>query len=158
MLKPVNWYTSVKMSEIKEKSRDLESMLFDIAANNIFVYVGKDRLRYKNYQISKTNGIWRVTLERHGRLECLAETVLKISAFAVCKAHEARKTRITEDIVRLDKTFEKNYNDSLFYKNTYTKTKDFDIKDTVMWRYEISHAKAKAAKQIIDDNFYSLLR
>jgi hypothetical protein len=146
------------MSEIKQKSRDLDSMLFDIAANNIFVYVGKDQLQYKNYQISKSNGVWRVTIDRKGYRECLAETVLKISAFAVCKAHEKRKTSITEDIIRLDKTFEKNYNDSLFYKNTYTKTKDFDIKDTVMWRYEISHAKAKAAKQSIDDSFYSLLR
>jgi hypothetical protein len=146
------------MSEIKEKSKDLESMLFDIASNNIFVYTGKDCLKYKNYQISKSDGVWKVTVEQGNRYACLAETLLKISAFAVCKSHEKRKSKITEEIIRLDKIFEKNYNDSLFYKNTYTKAKDFDIKDTAMWRYEISHSTAKHAKQIIDDNFYSLLR
>jgi hypothetical protein len=146
------------MSEIKEKSKDLESMLFDIAANNIFVYVGKDCLRYKNYQIVKQQGIWQVTVESNGYNKQLGETLLKISAFAICKAHEKKKSRITEDIVRLDKDFEKNYNDSLFYKNTYAKTKDLELKDTVLWRYEISHAKAKQAKQSIDNEFYSLLR
>jgi hypothetical protein len=148
----------VEMSEIKEKSKDLESMLFDIAANNIFVYVSKDCLRYKNYQIVKQQGIWQATVEHNGYNKLLGETLLKISAFAICKAHEKKKSRLTKDIVRLDKDFEKNYNDSLFYKNTYTKTNNLELKDTVLWRYEISHAKAKQAKQSIDNEFYSLLR
>ena len=85
----------------------------------------------------------------------IATTFLKVSAFAICKLHEKHQTARMQEVERNDRIFEKNYMDSLVYKNTYKKTADNVIKDTALWRYEIAHAKAKHAKQIIDGTFYA---
>jgi hypothetical protein len=69
--------------------------------------------------------------------------------------HEKRLSGRIQEIEKNDSIFEKNYADTLIYKQTYRKTTDDVRKDTALWRYEIAHAKAKQAKQAIDTVFYS---
>lgn len=144
------------MLDIKETAHELEGMLRDIALKaGIFIPINKDLIKYKKYTIIKlSDGSWGVfhtdTKKKH-----VASTFLKVSAFAICKLHEKNQTVRIQEVERNDRIFEKNYVDSLVYKNTYKKTTDNVIKDTALWRYEIAHAKAKHAKQIIDGTFYA---
>ena len=145
-----------QMFNLRETAHELEGMLKDIALKSgIFVPISKDLIRYKKYSIIRlSDGSWGVfhndVKKRH-----IANTFLKVSAFTVCKLHEKHQTARIQEVERNDRIFEKNYMDSLIYKNTYKRTADLVIKDTALWRYELAHAKAKHAKQIIDSAFYT---
>lgn len=143
------------MFNLQETAHELEGMLKDIALKSgIFVPISKDLIRYKKYSIIKlSDGSWGVFYNEDKKRH-IANTFLKVSAFAVCKMHEKHQTARIQEVERNDRIFEKNYTDSLIYKNTYKKTSDNVIKDTALWRYELAHAKAKHAKQIIDHAFY----
>lgn len=149
---------SIRMFEISQISSELDQMLFDIAANNMFVSIEKNKLKYKTYTVQKTKSGWTVHYQLSGHKKLLGEMFLKVSAFSLCKLHEKNKQREMKELTDKDATFQKNYLDSLYYKNTYSKTRDGLLRDTVLWRYEISHSRAKTAKQYIDNNFYALLR
>lgn len=149
---------STDLSELTSKIQDFEQMIFEIASNHMFVNVDKNTLKYKQFIVEKRQGVWTSYRLLKGRKIKIAETFLKVSALAVCKLHETRKFKSIESIVKKDQLFEKNYIDSVFYKNTFKRSKDQLLKDTALWRYEISHGKAKTAKQYIDKEFYSLLR
>lgn len=146
------------MIDLKEKFQDFENMFFEIASNNIFVPISKNKLKYKNFFLEKRDQSWTVTEKIGSYQKHIATTFLKISAFAVCKSYDQKKIHTAEKIIKQDREFEKNYIDSLHYKNTYKTTNSTILKDTVTWRYEISHGRAKKAKQSIDKEFYSLLR
>jgi hypothetical protein len=143
------------MFNIQETAHELEGMLKDIALKSgIFVPISKDLIKYKKYSIIKlSDGSWGV-FHNDNKKRHIASTFLKVSALTVCKMHEKHQTARIQDIERNDRIFEKNYTDSLIYKNTYKKAADTVIKDTALWRYELAHAKAKHAKQIIDGAFY----
>ena len=87
----------------------------------------------------------------------VARTFLKISSFAICKAHEKNLNAKIKEIEEEDKKFKKNYIDSVFYKNTYKITNDQIKKDTALWRYEIVYSRAKESKTRIDQIFYGSL-
>jgi len=144
------------MFNIQDTSRDLESMLMDIAVKSgIFVPINRDTIKYKNYLITRDSPEGWNVFYLDKRKKHIANTFLKVSAFTIVKLHEKRQSHRIDDVLRLDHKFEKNYVDSLYYKNTYKKTQDNQVKDTSLWRYEISHAKAKHSKQLIDGIFYS---
>lgn len=149
-------HTYTLMFDIKDTAAELESMLRDIALKSgIFIPIGKDLIRYKKYSIIKlSDGSWGVfhndVKKRH-----VASTFLKVSALAICKLHEKHQSSRIKEIEYNDRIFEKNYTDSLVYKHTYKRTVDTMTRDTALWRYEISHAKAKHAKQLIDRLFYT---
>lgn len=149
---------SADLSELTDKIQDFEKMIFEIASNHMFVGIGKNNLKYKNFLVRKENNAWISYIIHRNQKIKIAETFLKVSALSVCKLHEKNRSFLIKTIVEKDKTFEKNYIDSIYYKNTYKKTKNIDLKYTSLWRYEISHGKAKVAKQYIDKEFYSLLR
>jgi hypothetical protein len=144
------------MINIKHTAQDLEDMLRDIVLKSgIFVPIAKDMIKYKKYTIIKLpDTAWAVFLNDNGKKH-ISSTFLKVSAFAVCKLHEKRQTSRIVDIEFNDKIFEKNYMDSLVYKHTYKVTRDEQTRDNALWRFEIAHAKAKHAKQIIDGMFYT---
>lgn len=146
------------MFNLQETARDLDYMLTDIALKSgIFVPINKDTIKYKNYLVTRDapNG-WNIfCLE--SRKKHIANTFLKVSAFAVVKLHEKRQTHRIDEVLHNDQIFEKNYIDSLYYKNTVKKTNDLQTKDTALWRYEIAHEKAKKSKRTIDGIFYSLI-
>jgi hypothetical protein len=149
---------STDLSELTSKIQDFEQMIFEIASNHMFVNADKNTLKYKQFTVEKRQGTWTSYYSIKGRKFKIADTFLKVTALAVCKLYEKKKFKSIEEIVKKDRLFEKNYIDSVFYKNTFKRTKDQLLKDTTLWRYEISHGKAKTAKQYIDKEFYSLLR
>lgn len=146
------------MFDIKETAQEMESMLKDIALKSgIFVPITRDLIKYKKYSVIRLpDNAWAVfhtdVTKRH-----IATTFLKVSAFAVCKLHEKRNSQRVQEIEVNDKVFEKHYTDSLIYKHTYKQTTDHATRDNALWRYEISHAKAKRSKQIIDNIFYATI-
>lgn len=146
------------MIDLKERFQDFENMFVEIASNNVFVPLSKNKLKYKNFIIEKDRAGWKIEQMSNGYRKCIASTFLKISAFAVCKLYDQQKIHKIDSIIKQDLEFQKNYIDSLYYKNTYKKTKSAVLKDTAIWRYELSHNRAKKAKQSIDKEFYSLLR
>ena len=143
-------------NEIKEISSDLEAMVYDIAVRSgIFVPINSTSFRYKKYMVIKgPDNLWHVFL-LEPKKKHIATTFLKVSAFAICKAHEKNKAYSIDELKSNDAIFEKNYNASIFYKQTYKRTKDHVTKDNALWRYEIAHAEAKQAKRRIDDIFYA---
>ncbi len=144
------------MLNLKETASELEGMLRDIALKSgIFVPISKDLIRYKKYSVIKLeDGSWAV-FYNDPKKQYITTTFLKVSAFAVCKMHEKRLSGRIQEIEKNDSIFEKNYADTLIYKQTYRKTTDNVRKDTALWRYEIAHANAKQAKQAIDSVFYA---
>ena len=144
------------MFNLKETATELEGMLRDIALKSgIFVPISKDIIRYKKYSVIRLeDGSWAV-FHTDPKKRHIASTFLKVSAFAVCKMHEKRLSGRIQEIEKHDSIFEKNYADSLIYKQTYRKTTDNVRKDIALWRYEIAHANAKQAKQAIDSVFYA---
>jgi hypothetical protein len=83
---------------------------------------------------------------------------LKVSAFAIAKLHDKKWTIRIDDIEKEDKRFQKNYMDSVFYKNTMKVSKDYVTKDTALWRWELVTEQVKDAKSRIDGIFYASLR
>lgn len=147
---------SIQIANIKKTAKELDSMLYDlILKSGIFIPINKNTFNYKNYQVSKnTDGSWNVFLFSD-RKHHIANTFLKVTAFTVCKLHEKGQYQRVDEILEDDRIFEKNYTDSLFYKNTVKISNDNVSKDTALWRYEIVHHKAKEAKGRIDRHFYS---
>lgn len=145
------------MFDIKAKANDLENMLRDfIIKGGLIVPIGKNTFKYKSYLVVRDNsGGWSVFLVSANIKKHIASTFLKVSAFAICKAHDKNNQRLISEIIEEDKIFERNYLDSLFFKNTYKVTQDLDKKDTALWRLEIVHEKAVLAKKKIDHIFYS---
>ena len=146
------------MFDIKETAQEFEGMLRDIALKSgIFVPIGKDLIKYKKYSIIRLDDNSWAVFYNDLKKKHISTTFLKVSAFAVCKMHEKKMSGRIQEVELNDQVFEKNYIDSLVYKNTYKRTADVATRDTALWRYEIAHAKAKQAKQIIDRLFYGSL-
>ena len=145
--------------DIKKTAAELESMLSQ-AVNHagLFVPVHKNIIKYKTYTIARQkDNSWAVYNFKNGK-ELVANTFLKVSAFAVCVLHEKKMLGRVKDVLLDDKIFEKNYVDSVFFKRTYKSTKDEITKDTAFWRYEIVNFTARESKQRIDKAFYSFVK
>jgi hypothetical protein len=143
------------MFDLRKTAQELENMLHDIiVSKGMFVCTDKNVFRYKKYLVSKKDDQgWNVFyIDKHKYF--VAATFLKITAFAACKIHEKNDSRKLKELLALDEEFSKAYVDSLFFKNTAKNAKDSITKDTALWRYEIAHQKAAAAKQQIDAIFY----
>ena len=146
---------STRTSEIQHISSDLENMLTEIMhKTGMFAPVSKHHIKYKNFSIIKQDKGWMVLKDR----QKIADTFLKVSAFALCKLYEKNQSKHIDETKKLDSVFQKNYIDSLFYKHTLKTSKDPIKLDNALWRYEISSTKAKDAKQKIDKTFYSSIR
>jgi hypothetical protein len=148
------------MIDIKTAANELNNMLTDaVASRGVFVPVKKNLLQYKNYLIRKDDdGSWTVIYVAPQNIKyVLANTFLKISAFAVVKLHEKKRERDISSVIFEDKLFENNYTDSIYFKNIFKITQDDARRDNALWRYEIVTAKAKTAKAKIDRTFYRLI-
>lgn len=139
-------------------SEKLEAQIYDIAVRSgMFVPINARSTKYKNYMIVRgPDDMWNVFMMPGKRL--ISTTYLKVSAFAIAKLHDTKSSSRIADIEKEDKLFQKNYIDSLFYKNTMKVSKDYITKDTALWRWEIVNESVKASKSRIDGIFYSSLR
>lgn len=135
----------------------IEEQIYDMAVRSgMFVPVNNRSFRYKSYMILQgPDERWHVFLMPRKIL--IANTFLKISAFAIAKLHDKGRPSTTDRIINEDAKFQKNYLDSLFYKNTIKVSKDAVRKDIARWRFEIVNQEVKSAKSQIDAIFYSSL-
>ena len=142
----------------KMDSEKLEAQIYDMAVRSgMFVPINPRSTKYKNYMIIRgPDDLWNVFLMPKKIL--IATTYLKVSAFAIAKLHDKKWATRIDDIEKEDKRFQKNYIDSVFYKNTMKVAKDYITKDTALWRWEIVNEQVKDAKSRIDGIFYSSLR
>ena len=141
-------------SDIEKAAEEFDNMLFKIVTKGgLFTPSGNNLIKYKGYRLRREKSSWNIYL--NNRL--IASTFLKVSAFAICKAHEERKTHQFREILDNDKVFERNFVDGLFLKHTATTSKDEVSKDTAQWRLEQVACRAKHAKARIDSMFYSSL-
>ena len=148
--------SSTQMSN--SNSEKLEAQIYDMAVRSgMFVPIDARSTKYKTYMIIRgPDDLWNVFTTPYKIL--IATTYLKVSAFAIAKLHDKKMSARIDEVLKEDKIFQKNYIDSLFYKNTMKVAKDFITKDTALWRWEIVNASVTAAKTRIDDIFYSSLR
>ena len=135
----------------------LEAQIYDMAVRSgMFVPVDSRSFRYKKYMILRgPDDRWNVFLMPTKQL--IASTFLKVTAFAMVKMHEKRVSHRMQELEDHDSQFQKNYNDSVFYKNTMNVSKDSVRRDNALWRYELVNEKVKSAKSQIDRIFYSSL-
>lgn len=135
----------------------IEAEIYDMAVRGgMFVPVDNRSVRYKKYMIVKgPDDRWNVFIMPTKVL--VASTFLKVSAFAVAKLHDQKKSKMQARVEDEDKRFQKNYLDSVFYMNTMKVSKDAVTKDTALWRYELVKEQVKHAKGQIDSIFYSSL-
>lgn len=134
---------------------NLEASFYDLSVKKgIFTPINDRSFRYKDYMIVRgPDDSWNI-FHLAPRKKLLATTFLKVTAFAYCKEHEKKHHINVREMLAEDSNFKKNYIDSIFYKNTFKKTKDETKKDTALWRYEIVYQRAKHSKAVIDRLFY----
>lgn len=139
------------------ENEKLEAQIYDMAVRSgMFVPLNPRSFKFKNYMIIRgPDDFWNVFQMPKKRL--VAKTFLKVSAFAIAKLHDQKKSTRISEIEAEDKRFQKNFNDLVFYKNTIKVAKDNVTKDTALWRFEIVNEQVKAAKAQIDSIFYSSL-
>lgn len=147
---------SIHQIDIVKTATDLDQMLYDfVTKGGMIVPINKTTFKYRNYLIVQNNNQgWSVfyltNIKNH-----VASTFLKVSAFAICKAHESGSHSKIKEILKYDDIFEKNYLDSIIFKHSFNCSSNEILKHTAQCRFEIVQAKAKFAKQKIDNMFYS---
>ena len=149
--------TSIQTDNMNINTEKLEAHIYDMAVRSgMFVPVDNRSFRYKKYMIVRgPDDRWNIFLMPTKKL--IASTFLKVTAFAVAKMHEKNMSHRMYELEDHDKTYQKNYNDSVYYKNTMKVTNDTVRRDTALWRYELVNEKVKTAKGQIDRIFYSSL-
>ena len=149
--------TSIQTGNMNINTEKLEAQIYDMAVRSgMFVPVDSRTFRYKRYMILRgPDDRWNVFLMPTKQL--IASTFLKVTAFALVKMHEKKMSHRMQELEDHDLKFQKNYNDSVFYKNTMSVSKDSIRRDNALWRYELVNEKVKSAKSQIDRIFYSSL-
>ena len=144
----------IQTSDIKTLASELNSMLHDfIVDNGIFIPVGKNIIKYKQYYIKKSDNSWSI----HYNSTIIAETFLKISAFVFCKLHESSKHLEIKNLLSQDKEFKKHFIDCKYFENVIKNSQDEVLRNTVLWRYEISTKKAEQLRKKINSMLYRLI-
>jgi hypothetical protein len=90
------------MINIKTAAQELNNMLTDaVASKGVFVALKKNLLQYKTYLVRKEqDDSWTVIyVSPKGNKYVLANTFLKISAFAVVKLHEKQRAREISEVI-----------------------------------------------------------
>jgi hypothetical protein len=151
-----NQPTSIRIFKDPVLSENIEALVYDLAVRSgMFVPINARSYRYKKYMILQgPDDRWNVFLTS-GRIH-IHSYFLKVSALTACKLHEKHRSKSLGDLAYDDRDFQKNYVDSIHYRNTYRRSNDPVIKDTVQWRWEIAYGNARRAKTKIDQVFKTL--
>jgi hypothetical protein len=123
-----------------------EAVALDIPYEN----KGKIHIKRTLIQPSKRGYVVFDTAEK----KKLAETFSKAGAIAAAKANNANNFDAVKEIIMLDKTLQKYYNDALFYRHTIRKTKDKFKKEYTIIRFEIACDKVNSLRNAIEKFVY----
>jgi len=136
--------------------KDIVKVLEDIINQNVneidFPYVKGNSIRIKNMVIRKSRNGYLVYDTKENKQ--VAKTFCKSSAVAIAKSM-AKGFDVIDQVMIWDQIIEKNYNDSIFYKNTMKKTKDEFKKDIIEVRFEDAKYRTEYAKQNLDTIIFS---
>lgn len=102
-----------------------------------FVIIGE-------YRIKKHAGVYEVRATRSREL--LYSTYSLDAAIAIAKRLNTRNNSNIENILELDRSLEKNLNDSYFFKRTFKTTKNVVTREVAETRYEIAKERVNVAK------------
>ena len=136
--------------------KDIVKVLEDIINQNVneidFPYVKGNSIRIKNMVIRKSRNGYLVYNTKENKQ--VAKTFCKSSAVAIAKSMAKGFDVIDQDMI-WDQIIEKNYIDSIFYKNTMKKTKDEFKKDIIEIRFEDAKYRTEYAKHNLDTIIFS---
>ena len=97
-----------------------------------------------SYRIKKHDGCYEV---REAKSRSLLYTTFSLdAAIAISKRLNTNNIMNVENILNLDKSLEKNLNDSLFFKRTLKTAKNSVTRDVAEIRYDIAKEKVDVAK------------
>lgn len=136
--------------------KDIVRILEEIIDNNIdevdFPQVKGNSIRIKNMVIRKSRNGYLIYDTKDNRQ--VAKTFCKASAVAVAKSL-AKGIDQTDKVLRYDSIIEKNYNDSLFYKNTLRRTKDDFKRSVIEIRFLDAKDRTESAKRFLDSIIFA---
>tara|TARA_B100000780_G_C21126633_1_gene457401 strand:- start:1954 stop:2376 length:423 start_codon:yes stop_codon:yes gene_type:complete len=81
-------------------------------------------------------------------------TFSKASAIALAKNVVDNKQDASDDILKIDKVIEKNYMDSVYFKNSYEKSNDDFRKDVLSIRLDVALSRTEQACSLLDNYIY----
>ena len=117
-----------------------------------FPYVKGNSVRIGKMIIRKSrHGYLVYDTEKNKQID---QTFSKASAIALAKSLAHNKDHSIR-IMDIDKVIEKNYMDSIYFKNSYNKTKDIFKKDVLETRLDIAQANTEHARALLDNYIYS---
>lgn len=111
---------------------------------------GKIHIKRTLVQPSKQGYVVFDTTEKKKK----AETFSKAGAIAAAKANNDNDLERLKEIITLDRTLQKYYNDALFYRHTIRRTKDEFKKDYTIVRFEIACDKVNSLRTAIEKFVY----
>lgn len=118
----------------------LDETLFPIQRGN--------NIQIKNYRIYAFKN--KYVIKTIDTKERVAETFCKASALAIAKNLARNKHFNINQIKYLDKKIEKHFFDSLFYRNSISKTKDSFKREIIETRLDIAIQETAQAKNNLD--------
>jgi hypothetical protein len=81
-------------------------------------------------------------------------TFSKASAIALAKNVVDNKQDASDAILKIDKVIEKNYMDSVYFKNSYEKSNDDFRKDVLSIRLDVALSRTEQACSLLDNYIY----
>lgn len=118
----------------------LDETLFPIQRGN--------NIQIKNYRIYAFKN--KYVIKTIDTKERVAETFCKASALAIAKNLARNKHFNINQIKYLDRKIEKHFFDSLFYRNSISKTKDSFKREIIETRLDIAIQETAQAKNNLD--------
>jgi hypothetical protein len=142
------------MIDKSKVAKDLEEIFNSFIDPSLFPFKKGNSIRIGKYVV-RSNG------KGHKIFDCesntmIAQTFSKASAIAYAKAIARNKPSNTlSEIIEIDKTIQKWYNDCVFYNHTIKVTKDTIKADVAEVRYDIAKHKTDSARRQLDKYIYS---
>lgn len=138
----------------KEKLlKELEDLVNGTLDSSLFPYQKGNSIRIGSFIVRvNKKGFYKVYNCSDNIL--VSETFCKSSAVALAKALSQGKSAKT-DILNIDRSIQKWYNDCMFYRHSMRKTKDDFKHDVILTRYEIARDKTSDAKRQLDKYIYA---
>lgn len=131
--------------------KDIVKVLEEIIDQHIdevdFPQVRGNSIRIKHMVIRKSRNGYLIYDTQDNKQ--VAKTFCKASAIALAK-NLAKGLNVTEKVLQYDHIIEKNYMDSIFYKNTISKTTDEFKRDVIEIRFLDAKDRTESAKRSLD--------
>jgi hypothetical protein len=137
----------------KRHAQKLETFLNDEFAKNLpVVQLPNGTVVYNHFKVKKNKAnVW--ALQKTNLASPIDVFNLKVCALLAAKFYEKNNINKLNEIKRLDQLYQQNLNDSIIFKHRFKTSKDAVRRDIALWRWELTHARAKDTKNKIANMF-----